>query len=84
MALFWEYIVEYSTAPDGSELWEHIMAQEGGGTGSTYPVYYKELSLEMANCEIEINIPTIELDIDEPEYEIEIEKPTYEVEICNG
>ena len=30
----WDLLIAYSTAPDGSDAWTHLNAQEGGGAGT--------------------------------------------------
>ncbi len=54
MATVWELIQEHSIAPPGSTFWEHLNAQEGGGSSGTFLV--SSLDVEQINTDVEVEL----------------------------
>ena len=85
MATVWELIQEHSTAPPGSTFWEHLNAQEGGGSGVGVILYDGlEVEIDMACYELEVEVIEYELEIEPIAFELEIETTEFELEICDA
>jgi hypothetical protein len=67
MATAWELLIENSSAPDGSTAWEHLNAQEGGGSGS-----FVLSSVEIVSTEIKTSVMDSSIDVVDVSSDIEI------------
>ncbi len=79
----WETLIDNSSlTPPGFDAWEHLNAQEGGGTGGTL-VLADGLDLEVDTMEYELSLETTEYEVEvESEYEVEIEETEMVIEVC--
>ena len=58
MPTAWDLLIENSTAPDGSTAWEHLNAQDGGGSGS-----FVLSSVEAVSTEVKTSVIDSSLDV---------------------
>jgi hypothetical protein len=64
MATAWELLIENSSAPDGSTAWEHLNAQEGGGSGGFVLSSVESVSTEIKTSTIDSSIGTVNVSSD--------------------
>jgi len=51
MANAWELLIEHSTLPESSTAWEHLNAQEGGGSGEIRYVADKPIKFKIKQAQ---------------------------------
>jgi len=63
----WGYLLEHSTALSGSDAWEHLIAQAGGGTACGKYVSEHAIMFDMKVKELKFIDTPIEMLFDEEE-----------------
>jgi hypothetical protein len=81
----WETLISTSSLTPASsyDAWEHLNAQEGGGSCTTILVDEYLLTMEDDMFTLEVEDSELELELDDTSFEMTVDDTNFYIEVCD-